>query len=59
MNLKVRAAASEVFGGCANIHLIEPLSYQPFVNLMAKSYFIITDSGGCRKKLRLWANRCW
>ena len=50
MNPKVRAAASEVFGGCANIHLIEPLSYQPFVNLMAKSYFIITDSGGMQEE---------
>ena len=50
MNPKVRAAASEVFGGCANVHLIEPLSYQPFVNLMAKSYFIITDSGGMQEE---------
>ncbi len=50
MNPKVRAAASEVFGGCANIHLIEPLSYQPFVNLMAKSYCIITDSGGMQEE---------
>lgn len=50
MNPKVRAAASEVFGGCTNIHLIEPLSYQPFVNLMAKSYFIITDSGGMQEE---------
>lgn len=50
MNPKVRETASEVFGNCANVHLIEPLSYQPFVNLMARSYFIITDSGGMQEE---------
>ena len=50
MNPKVRSMASEVFPGCERIHLIEPLSYQPFVNLMAKSYFIITDSGGMQEE---------
>lgn len=50
MNPKVRETASEVFGNCVNVHLIEPLSYQPFVNLMARSYFIITDSGGMQEE---------
>ena len=50
MNPKVRKTAADVFDGCENIHLIEPLSYQPFVNLMAKSYFIITDSGGMQEE---------
>ena len=50
MNPKVRETASSVFGGCGNVHLIEPLSYQPFVNLMARSYFIITDSGGMQEE---------
>ena len=50
MNPRVRETAAAVFGGCPNIHLIEPLSYQPFVNLMAKSYFIITDSGGMQEE---------
>ncbi len=50
MNPKVRETASEVFGGCGNVHLIEPLSYQPFVNLMARSYFIVTDSGGMQEE---------
>ena len=30
--------------------MIEPLSYQPFVNLMARSYLIITDSGGMQEE---------
>ena len=50
MNPKVRGAAAEVLGGHDRVHLIEPLSYQPFVNLMAKSYFIITDSGGMQEE---------
>lgn len=50
MNPKVRETASRIFGGCENVHLIEPLAYQPFVNLMAKSYFIITDSGGMQEE---------
>lgn len=50
MNPKVREAAGRILGHSANVHLIEPLQYQPFVNLMAKSYFIITDSGGMQEE---------
>lgn len=50
LNPKVRETANEILSGCENVHLIDPLSYQPFVNLMAKSYFIITDSGGMQEE---------
>lgn len=50
MNPKVRETANEILGDSSRIHLIEPLQYQPFVNLMAKSYFIITDSGGMQEE---------
>lgn len=50
MNPAVRNIAAEVLGKTRNIHLIEPLQYQPFVNLMANSYFIITDSGGLQEE---------
>jgi len=50
MNPKVREAASQVLLGAENVHLIEPLTYQPFVNLMARSYMIITDSGGMQEE---------
>ena len=50
LNPKVRAEADEYLKGIANVHLIEPLTYQPFVNLMAKSYFILTDSGGMQEE---------
>ena len=50
MNPKVREIANKVLGNAERIHLIEPLQYQPFVNLMAKSYLIITDSGGMQEE---------
>ena len=50
MNPKVRDTASKVLGDAGRVHLIEPLQYQPFVNLMAKSYLIITDSGGMQEE---------
>ena len=50
LNPKVREEAERILGGTENVHLIAPLSYQPFVNLMARSYFIITDSGGMQEE---------
>ena len=50
LNPKVRAEADEYLKGIDNVHLIEPLTYQPFVNLMARSYFILTDSGGMQEE---------
>ena len=50
LNPKVRETAGKILSGINNVHLINPLSYQPFVNLMAKSYFIITDSGGMQEE---------
>jgi len=50
MNPKVRETARKILKGADRIHLIEPLQYQPFVNLMARSYLIITDSGGMQEE---------
>ena len=50
LNPKVREIAGKILGDSSNVHLINPLQYQPFVNLMAKSYFIITDSGGMQEE---------
>ena len=41
---------NELLDGVENIFLIEPQQYQPFVYLMDKSYFIITDSGGVQEE---------
>jgi UDP-N-acetylglucosamine 2-epimerase (non-hydrolysing) len=36
--------------GTPGIHLIDPLEYKAFVDLMAESYFILTDSGGIQEE---------
>lgn len=50
LNPKVREIAGRILKGSDRVHLIEPLQYQPFVNLMARSYLIITDSGGMQEE---------
>lgn len=50
MNPKVRETAGRILGNTGRIHLIEPMQYQPFVNLMARSFLIITDSGGMQEE---------
>lgn len=49
-NPKVRELAQEYLGGSNRIHLIEPLEYEPFANLMAKADLILTDSGGIQEE---------
>lgn len=50
MNPVVRQAAAEELGGCDRIHIIEPLDVLDFHNFMAKSYLILTDSGGIQEE---------
>jgi len=50
LNPKVRDTADRILKGTDRVHLIAPLAYQPFANLMAKSYLIITDSGGMQEE---------
>lgn len=50
MNPVVRAAADEELGGCDRIHIIEPLEVLDFHNFLARSYMILTDSGGIQEE---------
>lgn len=50
MNPVVRQAADEELGGCSRIHLIEPLEVLDFHNFLARSYMILTDSGGIQEE---------
>ncbi|MCX6383283.1 MAG: UDP-N-acetylglucosamine 2-epimerase (non-hydrolyzing) [Actinobacteria bacterium] len=50
LNPNVSGPAGEILGNIENIKLIKPLSYEPFLWLMSKSYFIITDSGGIQEE---------
>lgn len=49
-NPKVRAVVSEVLGDLDRVRLIEPLDYGPFINLVNKSYLVLTDSGGLQEE---------
>lgn len=50
MNPVVRQAAEEELGGCESIRIIEPLDVLDFHNYLARSYLILTDSGGIQEE---------
>lgn len=50
MNPHVREPVQRLLGNAANISLIEPLDYLPFVWLMKRSHLILTDSGGIQEE---------
>jgi UDP-N-acetylglucosamine 2-epimerase (non-hydrolysing) len=50
LNPAVREPVNRLLGGIANVHLIEPLQYVPFVRLMDRADLILTDSGGVQEE---------
>ncbi len=50
MNPVVREAAAKYLGDCDRIHIIEPLDVLDFHNFLARSYLILTDSGGIQEE---------
>ena len=50
MNPVVRETADTILGGDERIHIIEPLDVLDFHNFMARSYMILTDSGGIQEE---------
>lgn len=50
LNPNVQQPVNELLAGIANIHLIAPQDYLPFVYLMNRSYLILTDSGGIQEE---------
>ena len=50
LNPKVRAVADEVLGNSERVKLIDPLEVIDFHNFIAKSYMILTDSGGIQEE---------
>ena len=50
MNPVVRSIADEELGDCDRIHIISPLDVIDFHNFMARSYLILTDSGGIQEE---------
>jgi UDP-N-acetylglucosamine 2-epimerase (non-hydrolysing) len=49
-NPRVQEPARRILGGRPNIHLIDPVSYIPFVDLMSRATVILTDSGGIQEE---------
>lgn len=50
LNPKVSTVVEKLLSGKDNIHLIKPLSYEPFVWLLKKCRFVMTDSGGVQEE---------
>lgn len=49
-NPVVRETANKIFGNDEKVKLIEPLEVLDFHNFLAKSYLILTDSGGIQEE---------
>lgn len=50
LNPNVQEPVKRLLSGLANVHLIEPQDYLPFVFLMTRSHIILTDSGGIQEE---------
>ncbi|NQV83304.1 MAG: UDP-N-acetylglucosamine 2-epimerase (non-hydrolyzing) [Rhodospirillales bacterium] len=50
LNPNVTEPVHRILGDCANIHLMEPLEYLPFVYLMERAHLVLTDSGGIQEE---------
>ena len=50
MNPNVRGPVNRILSNLPNLHLLEPLEYPQFVNLMNQSTLILTDSGGVQEE---------
>jgi UDP-N-acetylglucosamine 2-epimerase len=50
LNPRVQNTAKAVLAGRQGIHLMPPQTYVPFVYLMQRSHFIVTDSGGIQEE---------
>ena len=49
-NPLVREVIYKILGNVSTVSLIEPMEYKNFVDLMDKSYLIVTDSGGIQEE---------
>lgn len=49
-NPLVRRVVNEELENRPGIHLVDPMEYEPFTNLMARSAIVLTDSGGIQEE---------
>lgn len=50
LNPNVQKPVRTILADLANVHLIEPLDYEPFVYLLKHSHVVLTDSGGIQEE---------
>jgi UDP-N-acetylglucosamine 2-epimerase (non-hydrolysing) len=50
LNPNVQEPVYRILGGHERIRLVPPLEYLPFIYLMEKAHFLITDSGGVQEE---------
>jgi UDP-N-acetylglucosamine 2-epimerase (non-hydrolysing) len=50
LNPKVQEPVHATLSDLPNVHLLRPLDYRPFVRLMDRATFILTDSGGIQEE---------
>lgn len=50
LNPNVREPVERILHKRPSVHLLEPLDYLPFVRLMDRAHFIVTDSGGIQEE---------
>jgi len=50
MNPYIREIANSILGDCEKIKIIQPMDVIDFHNFLAKSYLILTDSGGIQEE---------
>lgn len=50
LNPNVQKTVNGLLSHISNVYLIKPLEYLPFVYLMKRAYFILTDSGGVQEE---------
>jgi len=50
LNPNVREPVNQILAGMSNVHLIEPLDYEPFVYLLKHAHLVLTDSGGIQEE---------
>lgn len=50
LNPNVQQPVKEILGGLGNVHLVDPLDYEPFVFLLKHCHIVLTDSGGIQEE---------
>ena len=50
LNPNVQEPVNSILMGLSNVHLIDPLDYEPFVYLLKHCYVVLTDSGGIQEE---------